>query len=500
MDKTDYIIGGKILNAKVISDEEPVITQEKSVEITQNGITLVEPDKGYNAMTTVEVTTNVNPDLESKSVTITSNGTSTVTPTAGKDGLSSVEITTNVTPPLESKTIEFTENGTTIITPTEGKYGLSSVEVTVNTPYVPDLEKDVNFFDYDGTLLYAYTKSEFLALESLPAVPTHNRLTSGSWNWTLSEAKTFVTTYGWVDIGACYEVTSGKNEVDVEITQVSGKTIKIMTNGTKDWGDGTTDSLTEHTYTDYGSYTIVFDGTLNRTSDTRNLLDEFGDTYNANTVIKHVRFNDLSAQYLCYGLNELESVVLGSSCQLYYQEFYSCYKLKFIAIRNTINQYSNGGIFGDTGLEIFSYNPNNNLYLGTGFFNYCYNLKRIIIKTSNSQTNNLINRCTNLEKAIIISTNLGSSACSGCINLKEIKFSDNVTYAQYAKIFYGCSNLLKYDYTLCTSVPSIQEATFNGVQPNAKIVVPDSLYNSWISATNWSNYSDLIVRESDYQE
>ena len=82
----------------------------------------------------------------------------------------------------------------------------------------------VLFFDYDGTLIEAYTKEEFLALNELPTVPTHARLTNGAWNWTLSDAKTFVTDYGWLDIGATYDITSGKSEMDITITPITGKT------------------------------------------------------------------------------------------------------------------------------------------------------------------------------------------------------------------------------------------------------------------------------------
>ena len=30
------------------------------------------------------------------------------------------------------------------------------------------LSKDVNFYDYEGTLLYSYTKAEFMALSEMP--------------------------------------------------------------------------------------------------------------------------------------------------------------------------------------------------------------------------------------------------------------------------------------------------------------------------------------------
>jgi hypothetical protein len=43
-------------------------------------------------------------------------------------------------------------------------------------------EKDVNFYDYDGTLLYSYTKEECLELEELPSNPSHNGLVAQGWN------------------------------------------------------------------------------------------------------------------------------------------------------------------------------------------------------------------------------------------------------------------------------------------------------------------------------
>lgn len=496
MNKTDYITGGKILNAKVISDEEPVITQEKSVEITENGITLVEPDSGYNAMTVVEVTTNVNPDLESKSVTITSNGTSTVTPTAGKDGLSSVEITTNVTPPLESKSVEFTENGTTIITPTEGKYGLSSVEVTVNTPYVPDLEKDVNFFDYDGTLLYAYTKSEFLALENLPAVPTHDRLTSGAWNWTLSDAKTFVSDNNWLDIGAIYDITSGKSEMDVKITPATGKTINLYTDGTKDWGDGTTDTNTSHTYTDYGSYTIIFEGNVNKTSTGYNIFGETFENINTSSCLINLRSQRFTTSQNLYAYcPNLKSVVLSSDFYINSNIFNYDPNLKYISLRGE-SYYSYNTPFYRSGLEICSSNMISS-DMTIGLLSNCPNLKRGIVYKS---LNKMFYECMNLKKVIIPSTinSISQLEFYYCSSLEEINFPRITSIYQNSNIFAGCSNLKKIDFTKCTSVPAITTNTLGGINPDVKIVVPDSLYNSWISATNWSNYAGSIVRESDY--
>lgn len=70
--------------------------QSKSVEITENGTTSITADTGYDALSNVNVTTNIQPDLESKTITITENTTTLIEPTQGKDGLSSVSVTTNI--------------------------------------------------------------------------------------------------------------------------------------------------------------------------------------------------------------------------------------------------------------------------------------------------------------------------------------------------------------------------------------------------------------------
>lgn len=128
MDITSYMLGKKKGGGGTPN------LQAKDVTINENGNTNVSADTGYDGLSNVGITTNVQPDLESKSVTVTENTTTTITPTSGKDGLSSVEVTTNVQPDLESKSVTITDNTTTTVTPTQGKDGLSSVEVITNIP------------------------------------------------------------------------------------------------------------------------------------------------------------------------------------------------------------------------------------------------------------------------------------------------------------------------------------------------------------------------------
>ena len=90
MDVVSYLLG------KEAGGGSPTSLQEKSVTINSNGESSVTPDSGYDGLSKVNLTTNVQPDLESKSITITENTTTTISPTSGYDGLSEVEVITNV--------------------------------------------------------------------------------------------------------------------------------------------------------------------------------------------------------------------------------------------------------------------------------------------------------------------------------------------------------------------------------------------------------------------
>ena len=82
-----------------------------------------------------------------------------------------------------------------------GLQKINSVIVAKQNPVSP---KSVNFYDYDGELVYAYTAEEFTQLSALPTNPTHDGLTAQGWNWSLSDAKAYVAKYGALNIGQTY--------------------------------------------------------------------------------------------------------------------------------------------------------------------------------------------------------------------------------------------------------------------------------------------------------
>lgn len=132
-------------------------------------------------------------------------------------------------------------------------------------------EDDVIFIDYDGTIRYSYSASDFLALDALPANPSHDRLTAQGWNWTLTDAKAYVTKYSRLVIGQQYVSKNGKTRIFIELSDAAlSPYLCLRINGSVviDWGDGNTETVTSsaintvqdilHNYAAPGQYVIEF--------------------------------------------------------------------------------------------------------------------------------------------------------------------------------------------------------------------------------------------------
>lgn len=138
------------------------------------------------------------------------------------------------------------------------------------------VEKAVNFWDYDGKLLYSYTIDEAHALTELPEGPIHDEqdfFTFSGWSVTLNNIQTEPAfrevfalykpidsaTYGTDNASLFYVRIAGKKALDLYCYKGSSS-IKAFVN----WGDGTIQEITatsatskiSHTYAEDGLYTI----------------------------------------------------------------------------------------------------------------------------------------------------------------------------------------------------------------------------------------------------
>lgn len=362
-------------------------------------------------------------------------------------------------------------------------------------------EKDVNFYDYDGTLLHSYSKDEFLQMSSLPELPTRAGLICQEWNYNLSDAKEYVSEYGVLDIGATYITDDGKTRLYITIATDGRMDVPLyfsqtVSDGvTIDWGDGsatqtisgTGNKNTTHTYTEIGDYIITLNPKSGCTLGLGNNISSYcvmGKTGSGNTA------------YCCM----LQKVEIGNGVtKIDSYVFYSCYKLSFVVIPNSVTSIDSNAFYCCYSLSSVVI-PNSVTSIGQSVFSTCYTLSSIFIPKSVTRIDkSVFASCKSLSNIVIPNSviSIGQSSISGCNAIASIFIPKSVTGFNYYT-FDLCYGMAYYDFSQHTTIPSITSSTFNNNPSDCKIIVPDNLYDSWISATNWSALASYIIKKSDW--
>ena len=351
----------------------------------------------------------------------------------------------------------------------------------------------VKVIDYDGTVLMEKKGNTGDVIE-LPEAPTHDRLVFQKWSAsrTVTDNKVTIGNDN-VMVGATYTTASGQNEFDITVTKATGLTVTFKGSGVKDWGDGTSDSETSHTYTAYGDYMIKWAGS----SVPQRVFD-----LNVSDFLTFARLAGITsisnyAFQNCYSLTSITIPESVTSISNY--AFYCCYSLKSITMPESVTSISNYAFnccYSLTSITI----PESVTSISNYAFQNCYSLKSITMPESvTSISNYAFQNCYSLTSITIPEsvTSISNYAFSSCYSLKNITIPDRVTsILGYA--FQNCYSLTKYDFSQATSVPTLPFTTaFNNINKICKIVVPDNLYDQWIAATNWSTYADYIYKASE---
>ena len=383
-------------------------------------------------------------------------------------------------------------------------------------------EKDVNFIDYDGTLLYSYTVEEAQALTALPPLPSHDGLVCQGWNYDLTTIKEYNRD---VTVGAMYTVDDGKTRIYIRLEE--GRTSPMLgccPNGTVtvDWGDGSaTETLTgtsistvqwtsNHDYASAGDYVI-----------TLSVNGSMG-FYGSSTSTSGSGFLHYSSgadqRNLSY-LNSVKKIEVGDGVtSIGNYAFYNCRSLTSITIPNSVTSIGNSvfrNCYSLAGITI----PNSVTSIGTYFFYDCYPLASITIPNSVTSIGNYaFYNCRSLTSITIPNsvTSIGTYFLYNCYSLASITIPNGVTSIGTYFLF-ECGSLASatflgdvtsigtyalgrlysarsYDFTNNTSVPTLSDTnTFGSIPGDCQIRVPSSLYDEWIAAENWSTYADYIV-------
>lgn len=337
--------------------------------------------------------------------------------------------------------------------------------------------RDVNFYDYDGTITNSYTATEFANLTALPSNPTHSGLTAQGWNWSLSDAKTYVATYGKLNIGQMYITDDGKTRIYItlDVPERITPTFRIYLNGTAviDWGDesatttltGTslnTAKNTVHNYPSTGNYII----TITMTNGSFRFAGDDIKTY--------ILYNSSASNYDKSYATAIRKVELGTGITTLHQYvFRNCGNLETITIPNTITAMQSGLFNGCR--KLLNINVPNSVVTMNFTVSSTY-LKNISIPNINITTipNNFCAYCRALQLITLPPsiTTLNQYAFSSCSNLKYITLPNTIT--SIGPYCFSDSTLLT-DIKLPTSLTTLGGYAFNNCFSITDIDFPTTL-------------------------
>ena len=405
------------------------------------------------------------------------------------------------------------------------------------TPSEPPAESDINFYDYDGTLLYAWTLEELAGKTALPDLPTRAGLVCQGWNWTLENIKANGTP---VNVGANYITDDGATRFYLDIPEGGVLTMPLMIyqsvlrGVTISWGDGQTETIsgtgnvqTSHTYAAAGKYTLKLlpaEGCTINFGHAASQQNTFGASTNNNSAVqvnvKRVELGGGFTELRNYAFQNLRAVTsitfpagitaIGNHC------FNRCEALCAFCAPRDIAILQGYTLYGCTSLAIAAVSSASGLV--QGMFREAYALRKAAFnKTVKSVGSNALLNCYalstvyGLENVTTIGngafqncrclcndlpplkiTAVGASMFYGCYSLSRLRFAASVqSVGAYA--FNNCFGLQYIDFTACTAVPTLANANaLSGIPADCKIRVPAALVDEWKAATNWATYADHI--------
>lgn len=388
-------------------------------------------------------------------------------------------------------------------------------------------EKDVDFIDYDGTLLYSYTAEEFLQMTELPPNPTREGLIAQGWNWTLADAKEVVEKCGAHSIGQMYDTVDGKTRIYITIDESDNLSpqyvrLSLLVNPTTvviDWGDESepyTETRTSgtfspnHTYSAKGNYVITIDVTDG---------DCYLGYYGTNTGLC---WDNSSSVNSANSARRVKKIEVGSCIsRLGTSPFFQMCCLQSVSLHKDIDNNANpdGSIFNSPikglvipsgmksiglsnntyTLERISFSPNM-VKINTP---YGMSLKKIIMpNTLTSLPGNIAQRMPFLKKVNVINnagTLIGVYDMQNNNALTEVIIPSEIT-AINANAFHGCR--LTVIHMKPTTPPTLANTNAfpNFTRPGNVITVPyssdHSILEAYQTATNWSTFASYMVEES----
>lgn len=392
---------------------------------------------------------------------------------------------------------------------------------SIQTMVQPVVEEDVNFYDYDGTLVNSYTLEEAQALSELPKGPKHDGLTFQGWNWSLEDIKNLTTQ---MNVGANYITSDGITRLYLSIDK------HFMANSYPDgvsvelylyqnprlgfvvrWGDGEsttvgTDSnynTIPHVYKSIGEYVIEIEvpegAKIDLGHSSNPVLLVPGKT---NPIVKKVELgkNIRIAGYSFRDFHALECISITNSVPHNFSSisFGSSYSLKAIMIPSGVSTIATSCFISCVNLRILSLPASI-----TSLDNYSFQntaLENALLPASvNSLGINNFSTTRNMKRLIIpngVST-IKSRMCREATCLTRVDIPSSVTVIE-GEAFYSSVSLFQV-IVRAVNPPELQNSNAFGNIPNScMFYVPKESVESYKQATNWIVYADRVRSIEDY--
>lgn len=389
-------------------------------------------------------------------------------------------------------------------------------------------ENDVIFIDYDGTILYSYSKAEFLELEALPANPDHTDigLVAEGWNWTLSGAKTFLQTYRYITIGQTYTTEDGKDWIRIHIDEEDREfylyIVGNLSGGKIEWGDGTETGSAggqTHAYSAPGDYTIKISNMI--VGSGTQIFGHANAGYGRKVRAVHIASNNVRGNFFYFP--ELEAVTCSKNYAAQYLQyrFQQC-MLRGLVINADTNWIltvcSNIALNGISGFKYLSlpegiqtYTPQSSAFALCGIKRFDTPIYRLQASTFQGApsfkravfTDNLAitggmhfynSGIYEIEFPESIDT-IPASICNTCYSLQKVILPASVTAIQ-SSAFSTCPSLKEVHIKATTPPTMASNNVFSGAHANLVIYVPAGTLADYQAATNWSTYASKMQEET----
>lgn len=362
-------------------------------------------------------------------------------------------------------------------------------------------KKQINFIDYDGTILYSYSKTEWQSVTALPSNPSHTGLTAQGWNWTKAQIDAQLTAVpnGDVWVGQMYITNDGKTRIYIRLED--GRVhpyLGICPNGTVvvDWGDNsetatlTGTSLTtvqhaDHVYASDGDYVI----TLTVSSGS---FAFFG-VSNTSHILK--KDTSTTANIHKVYTNAVQKVELGQNVKIGNFAFTFCQSLASITIPSGITSVGINAFQNCSSLTSIVI-PSEMTSIGNASFYNCNSLARVTIPSGITAIgDNTFNGCYSLASIVIPSgvTSIGTYAFFNCYSLAIVTVPNGVTSINN-NAFNSCYGVAEY-HIKPTTPPTLGTTVFSNIQSDCVIYVPSAKLTDYKGASNWSTYASYMQGE-----